>query len=330
MHLPPKKNHLASIKACCDFAPPSTGPVLAPDLESHRGVPPTPEPPQGARSWTGEAISLARYLAQSEVHTYAFSVAANAILSLFPFIVMMFTVARRVFHSTSMVNAIGDMLHYFLPANQDFVVRNMSLLVHPHATVQVASVITLLISSSGVFLPLEVALNQVWGVTHNRSYFMNQVISLGLAMVVGTLALLSVAFTAAQTRLLTLVFFGHTANIVFSLLTHSFLQISAGVLSITIFFIIYWILPNRRLPMNAVLPTAIVIGLLWELAKIIYVRVLVWMDLGAVYGPFAVSVTLMMWAFLTGLLLLAGAHYSASRHTLLLARQADLAEASTL
>jgi membrane protein len=305
-------------------------PVLAPDLESHRGVPPTPEPPQGARSWTGEAISLARYLAQSEVHTYAFSVAANAILSLFPFIVMMFTVARRVFHSTSMVNAIGDMLHYFLPANQDFVVRNMSLLVHPHATVQVASVITLLISSSGVFLPLEVALNQVWGVTHNRSYFMNQVISLGLAMVVGTLALLSVAFTAAQTRLLTLVFFGHTANIVFSLLTHSFLQISAGVLSITIFFIIYWILPNRRLPMNAVLPTAIVIGLLWELAKIIYVRVLVWMDLGAVYGPFAVSVTLMMWAFLTGLLLLAGAHYSASRHTLLLARQADLAEASTL
>ncbi len=302
-------------------------PVVAPDAVTHRGLPPTPEPPRSAATWLGEAVSLGRYLAQSEVHTYAFSVAANAILSLFPFIVMLFTVARRVFHSTSMVSVIGEMLHYFLPANQDFVVRNMSLLVHARGGVQIASVITLLISSSGVFLPLEVALNQVWGVTHNRSYLLNQVISLGLALVVGLLAMLSVAFTAAQTRVLTLLFFGHTANVVFAFLAHSFLQVSAVLLSIMIFFIIYWILPNRSLPINAVLPTAVVIGLLWELAKILYVHALVWMDLGAVYGPFAVSVSLMMWAFLTGLLLLAGAHYSASRHTLRLAREADLAQA---
>jgi hypothetical protein len=32
----------------------------------------------------------------------------------------------------------------------------------------------------------------------------------------------------------------------------------------------------------------------------------------------------MLWAFITGLLLLAGAHYSASRHTLRLAHLADL------
>ncbi len=297
--------------------------VAAVDIGQRRGTPAPAQPPRAAGSWLGEAFSLGRYLSQSEVHTYAFSVAANAILSLFPFIVMMFTIARRLLHSSAMVNAIGEMLHYFLPANQDFVVRNMSLLVHARGGVQVASVVTLLISSSGVFLPLEVALNQVWGVAHNRSYLSNQLISLGLAMAVGLLAMLSVAFTAAQTRVLTLLFFGHTTNFVFGLLAHSFLQVSAAVLSITIFFIVYWILPNRRLPVNAVLPTAIVVGLLWELAKIIYVRVLVWMDLGAVYGPFAVSVGLMMWAFLTGLLLLAGAHYSANRHTLRLAREAD-------
>jgi len=304
-------------------------PADAVEAEIRRGVPPVPLPPRSAKTWIGEAVSLARYLSQTEVHTYSFSVAANAILSLFPFIVMMFTVARRVFHSNSMVSALSEMLRYFLPSNQDFVVRNMSLLVHARGGVQVASVITLIISSSGVFMPLEVALNQVWGVTHNRSYLMNQLVSLGLAMVAGTLAMLSVAFTAAQTRVLTLLFFGHTGNIVFSFLAHSFLQISAVFLSITIFFIIYWILPNRRLPVNAVLPTAIVIGLLWELAKIIYVHALVWMDLGAVYGPFAVSVGLMMWAFLTGLLLLAGAHYSASRHTLRLTQEADLAEVRT-
>ncbi len=75
------------------------------------------------------------------------------------------------------------------------------------------------------------------------------------------------------------------------------------------------------------LPTAIVIGLSWELAKLLYVAALPWMDLHSVYGPFSVSVSLMLWAFVTGLLLLAGAHYSASRHALRLACAADLEDA---
>jgi membrane protein len=305
----------------------------APEVPSLRaGLPPPPHPPRPVASgagWWPQTLSLVRYLSQTEVHTYAFSVAANAILSLFPFIVMMFTAARRVFHSSAMVSVLGDMLHYFLPSNQDFVVRNMSLLVNARGGVQVASVVTLLISSSGVFLPLEVALNQVWGVKINRSYVMNQLLSLGLALGVGALALASVAFTAVQTQVLTLLFFGHTKNVVFNFIAHSFLQISAALLSIAIFFLIYWVLPNRRLPVRAVLPTAIVTGLAWEVAKLVYVRALHWMDLGAVYGPFSVSVGLMMWAFITGLLMLAGAHYSATRYTLWLAHQADLEAAST-
>jgi len=36
-----------------------------------------------------------------------------------------------------------------------------------------------------------------------------------------------------------------------------------------------------------------------------------WLNFEEVYGPFSLSVTLMFWAFLSGLLLLAGAHLSA-------------------
>jgi membrane protein len=287
---------------------------------------PSPEHSPRSSRWS-PWLDLGRYLTQSEVHTYAFSVAANAILAIFPFIVLMFTVARRVFHSQSMVAVVGKMVYYFLPANQDFVVRNMSLLVHPHGSVQIASFITLLISSSGVFLPLEVALNRVWGIPHNRSYLLNQIVSLGLAFGVGLLALLSIGVTALQGRLLTLVFFGHTQNVVFAFLAHSFLQLIAALFSVAIFFLIYWLLPNRKLPFLAVLPTAIVIGLSWEVAKILYVLALRWMNLGEVYGPFAVSVSLMMWAFLTGLLLLAGAHVSATRYTRAMLRQAQLQQA---
>ena len=288
-----------------------------------------PDPPPLARPGSGfwhQIASLVRYLAQSEVHTYAFSVAANAILSLFPFIVMTWTIEQRVFHSPRMEGILADMLRYFLPAHQEFVVRNMAILAHVRGKAQIISIVALLISSTGVFLPLEVALNRVWRVTRNRSYLRNQLISLGLAFCVGVLALFSIAFTAAQSHLLEIIFHGKTEGAVFTFLAHAVLRISAAIFSIGIFFLIYWILPNRKLPVRAVLPTAVCAGLLWEGAKTIYVLVLPWMNLDAAYGPFSVSVGLMIWAFLTGLILLAGAQFSATRHTLRLAHQAEVEE----
>ena len=105
------------------------------------------------------------------------------------------------------------MIRYFLPTGQQFVTKNMEIVAHAHSGVRVASVVMLLVSSTGVFLPLEVALNRVWGVTKNRSYIMNQLVSLGLAAGIGTLALVSVAVTAAQRSVLQILFFGHTDNI---------------------------------------------------------------------------------------------------------------------
>ena len=292
------------------------------------GTPPPPQPPvrrPGAGFW-GLIISLAKYLSQSEVHTYAFSVAANAILSLFPLIVMLYTISRNVFHSAAMEDAIGAMLRYFLPTGQEFVVKNMMIVAGAHRGVRIAAVVVLLISSSGVFPPLEIALNQVWGVPKNRSFLMSQVVSTALAIVVCILALSSVALTALHTSLLAMLFFGHTQNFVFRFLAQGLLQASAALLSVGLFFFIYWILPNRKLPPGAVLPTAVVTGLTWEVAKRIYVAALPWLDFRAVYGPFATSVGLMIWAFVTGLLMLAGAHYSATRYTLRLVHEADLQE----
>jgi YihY family inner membrane protein len=266
-------------------------------------------------------------MTQTEVHTYAFSVAANVILSLFPFIVMMLTLFRLVLHSRVMDPVVGEMISVFLPANQHFIMEQMIMtLAHPHKSTQLYAVLMLLVSSTGVFLPLEVALNQVWGVRKNRSYLMNQLVSLCLAFAVGVLTVITVAFIAWQQSLLAWVFFGHTNNWVYSLLTGGLLRICALAANILLFFLIYWILPNRKVPARAVLPTAIVIGVLWGVAKFLYVLVLPRLDFQAVYGMFYVSVTLMMWAFLSGLLLLAGAHFSATRYALSVARQDERAQ----
>lgn len=269
--------------------------------------------------------ALAHYMSKTEVHTYAFSVAAQIVLSLFPFIVLLLTLSRRVFHSDLMADVVGDMMSNFLPSNQEFVVRKMRALAFAHTQVKVFSLVMLFITVTGVFLPLEVALNSVWGVTKNRNYLQNQVVSIGLAVGVALLAMLSVAMSAAQRTVLGILFFGHTSNIVFTLVCRLFLQLVGLVASVGLFFLIYWGLPNRKVPPRAVLPTAVVMGVLWTIAKFIYVLCLPLLDFQSVYGPFAVSVTLITWAFLSGLLLLAGAYVSATRQAL---RETQMSEAS--
>jgi membrane protein len=263
----------------------------------------------------GLILSTVRYLMRTEVHTFAFSVAANAILSFFPFVLLLMTLIRRVFHSPVMYEVVLQLLRDYLPAGQDFVIRNLNALVGARHQAQLASLAILLITSTGIFLPLEVALNRIWGFQENRSYLGNQLISLGLAFWCGLLALLSIGMTAGNVALMEFVLHGH-GTIIVRMMGFLMMKVFAIAASIAIFFLIYWILPNGKVPARAVLPTAIIMGLLFEALKYGYILALPRLNFAEVYGPFSLSVSLMFWAFLSGLLLLTGAHLSAQSHVL--------------
>ncbi len=261
----------------------------------------------------GVVTSTVKYLLRTEVHTFAFSVAANALLSFFPFVLLLMTLIRRVFHSPVMYDVVVQLLRDFLPAGQDFVIRNLNALVEARHRAQVASLIILLVTSTGIFLPLEVALNRIWGFPNNRSYLGNQLIALGLAFGCGVLALLSIALTAGNIGFLEASLRGH-GPLVVRMGGFLMMKMFALFASIAIFFLIYWLLPNGKIPARAVLPSAVIMGLLFETLKYAYVLALPRLNFQEVYGPFSLSASLMFWAFLTGLLLLTGAHLSARGH----------------
>ena len=251
-----------------------------------------------------------RYLMRTEAHTYAFSVAANAILSFFPFMVLLMWLIRNVFHSQTMSGVVIDLLKDHLPAGQDFVISNLNKLVKTRQTVKMASLVILLITSTGVFLPLEVAFNRIWGFTKNRSYLGNQIVSLLLAFACGILALASVGLAAGNELVLSFMMRGNE-NIIFRAMTFIALKIFATAASIAIFFLIYWLLPNGKVRPKSVLPAAVAMGVLWEVGKYLYIKALPWLNFQEVYGQaFSISVALMFWAFISGLMLLAGAHLS--------------------
>lgn len=251
-----------------------------------------------------------KYLMKTEAHTYAFSVAANAILSFFPFMVLLMWLIRNVFHSQTMFNVVVDLLKDNLPTGQDFVIRNLTYLVKTRQSVKMASLVILFITSTGVFVPLEVAFNRIWGFARNRSYLGNQIISLVLAFACGILALASTALAAGNELVLGFIMRG-TENIVFRAVTFLTLKVFAMIASIAIFFLIYWLLPNGKVKARTVLPAAVAMGVLWEIGKYIYVKALPWLNFQEVYGQaFSISVALMFWAFISGLMLLAGANLS--------------------
>ena len=260
----------------------------------------------------GLLSSTARYMLRTEVHTFAFSVAANSILSFFPFLLLLMTLVRYVFHSQVMYTVIENLLRDYIPTGQEFVIRNLNALVGAHQRAQVFSLVMLLIASTGIFLPLEVALNRVWRFRNNRSYLANQLISLGLVFACGSLALLSVGLTAENLAIVKRTLHGYGAWYV-TLADFAMMKIFSIAATIAIFFLVYWLLPNGKVPARGVLPAAVLMGLLSEALKYAYIYALPHLNFAEVYGPFAISVSLMFWAFLSGMLLLTGAHLSARK-----------------
>lgn len=175
----------------------AAAPALAPEAPK--------QPPVKKRGYIRRSLHQLRigawptlkYMAETEVHTYAFSVAACTILSFVPAVVLLGSISRYTFHSMPMYNLLLDLVKEYLPVwnaqDSASVIGGLRGLVKTHRSIEIMSVIMLAISSTGVFEPLEVALNRVWGFKANRNYLMNQVVSLGLALACGVLALLSVS-----------------------------------------------------------------------------------------------------------------------------------------
>src|SRR6185295_14399071 len=100
-----------------------------------------------------------RFWMQTEVHVYAFSIAANVLLSFFPFLIVCVSLGGLFFDRQVVVSALdlafrdlfpsalGDFMRHNLPAPQP---------------VELLSIFILLFSANGIFEPLEVALNKAW------------------------------------------------------------------------------------------------------------------------------------------------------------------------
>lgn len=267
-----------------------------------------PPDPRGLRRRFAPTV---RYWMRTEVHVHSLAVAASVLLSFFPFLVVMISLCLYGLHWRAAVNAIYIALNDYFPGDMgSFIQRNLVAVVRARGPMQITSIVLLLITANGIFEPMEVALNGVWGVKENRSYFKNQLLSLGLIFLCGGLVLLSFLLTALNQQYLGS-FLGLGSLPLW--MNRALFKIAAVPVSMLALFFVYWLLPNRPVPALRVAPVAILVGLVIEVTK--YVNLLIWPllkeKLQNEYGPFYISVTIVLFSFIASMIVLAGAEWAA-------------------
>jgi uncharacterized BrkB/YihY/UPF0761 family membrane protein len=241
------------------------------------------------------------------VHVYALAIAASVLLSFFPFLNVMLSFCRNVLHSRAAEDAIYLALNDYFPGElASFLRRNLAL----QGRLQLTSMVLLLFTANGIFEPLEVALNRAWGEVKNRSYLKNQLVALGMIFLCGALALVSLMLTALNKEWLS---GWESLGDVARWLNLLMFKLAAVPISILALFLIYWLLPNRKISPLRVAPAAIFVGLILEALKYVNLAITPYLQakLEHEYFIFRHSVAILLWSFIAAMVVLAGAEWTA-------------------
>ena len=176
---------------------------------------------------------------------------------------------------------------------------------------EVVSTIALVISSQGIFMPLEVALNRLWRFSDDRSYLANQVASFLFAMACGLLALGAAVFSSANVSLLRTVF--DNLPVVPQPWKVVVLKLASLPFVTTIILLIYWKLPHGPVRFRTVAPVALWTAVAVEIAHALYLWAWTLLKVRAAYGPFFISVTVLLGGFVGAMIVLAGGEFCARR-----------------
>jgi membrane protein len=253
-----------------------------------------------------------KYWVEVEVHVFGFSIAANVLLSFFPFLLVLVWFCRSIGWESAEQAVYFAMSDLFGKEVETLIRGGINWIPNRFQHFSYTSLLLLLFTANGIFEPMEVALNRCWGVTKNRSFLMNQLVSMGLIFACGSLALLSIVLGALNYEYLK----GSDGTVIGQATGWShllFFKMAAMPVLMLALFLIYWILPNTKVSWRRVVPIAIVVGLVLEGFKYLMKWIWPWFlrKLQIEYGPFYWAVIVVLVSFLASMIVLAGAEWAA-------------------
>jgi membrane protein len=251
---------------------------------------------------------LFRYLVlQTETHAFCLALACAALIGFYPACLVMLSVLKHILHWDAAYNVFMETLRLYYPRDQEFLIRNLENSL-PTRTVEVSSLIWILLAATGIFVPLETGFNRLWQVREDRPYWSNQIVGFLLAVGCSLMALFFVAISTAFQLVVDLA----PTEILRRGLDYVVIRAVTTCFLIATIYAFYKFLPNRKIATREVLPAAILAGIMAELVRMLYSFVLPVTNLTNTQGPFVVSVSFVLLAYFETFVVLGGA-FLASR-----------------
>ncbi len=230
-----------------------------------------------------------------------------AIFSVFPLALLLIVGIGTILGPAAAKNQIDGVLRIFLPASTaNFLQDSLAQTLEQRGSYGLVAGVSLVWSSLGFFSNLSSALSRTFrdqeGYQKGYSTLQSRLYGIAVMTALGVLLLASLATTIVF-NLIDLVLFYQTT----SWITTGALIVPLS-LSVAIFAFLYRFIPRRRVRWDAIWVAAFLGGGAWEIAK----RVFTWYldnvaSYSLVYGSVGTVIVMLLWVYLTGIILLLGA-----------------------
>lgn len=246
-------------------------------------------------------------LLSREVTVLNNAIAFNFLLCLFPLLLVLVAAAQRLAPGSHTASALRQLLAELIPVGGDTFATSIRQMARLAPGFELFSLALIVWGSSGVFIPVERVLNIVWGAKAERSFWKSRLLAFGLTAAGAALALVSVALTLFARSLARMNPADQQLATPLALVASWAAKVAALGLSWALFTLVYRLAPSARVAFGVAARAGLWAALAWEASKYAFVWNLGRMQLQTFYGPLAFAVGLVLWAYVSSLVLVFGA-----------------------
>ena len=265
----------------------------------------------GVSAWRG-LVGFSR----SDNLTYAASIAYYALVSLFPFFMLVFGLLGHATADAANRSAVLAFVLRYFPSQFEFITMQLDALRASGLTLGVAGTIGVVWGALGVFGAITTAVHYAWGVDerHPRSFWQHKLTSFLMLLVAGLTLLVALLLVSASQVVGASWFAGVLAHFPGLAILRGFAVRSATtVLFVVVVGLVYYFVPNATVRFRDVWVGAVVTGLLWKVALegfSWYIRDMT--RFTRINGSVAVVVIFLLWVYIQAVILLYGVEFTAA------------------
>jgi len=246
--------------------------------------------------------------------TYAASISYYALLSLFPFFMLAFSLLGHATEDAQDRDAVLTFVLQYFPLQFEFITRQLDAFRSSHVTFGVLGTVGLVWGALGVFGAISTAVNYAWGVEKQRSFWRHKLFSF-IMLLVAVLILLTALLLVSASQVVGASWFAEILSRFpgLGILRSLAIRYATTLLFILVVGLIYYFVPNANVRFRDVWIGALVTGLLWKGALegfSWYIR-----DMSRftrVNGSIAAVVVFLVWVYTQAVILLYGVEFTAA------------------